>query len=368
MQVGISSIGIAVPRHKQAQSQAAETVADMLGLMPSKRRLLKSLYKATGIQYRHSVLQDYLKSRGEFTFFPNDFDEPFPSTAKRMVLYRENALDLACAAIADCLSPSQNFNLQEITHVITVSCTGMYAPGLDIEIIQALGLSPTTKRIAINFMGCYGAFNAMEAAHDICKANPTAKVLVVCVELCTIHFQQKASMEDMVANAIFADGAAAVLIEDCSLKPKSLNFAGFYCDLLPQSKQEMAWMIGDDGFDITLSAYVPELIKNGILNFTERFLKNQNLNFSDLDLYAIHPGGIKILQACETALSLNHDQNRYAYEVLAQYGNMSSATILFVLKALWQDKGAEGHHQSIMSCAFGPGLTVQAMILRIKHV
>ena len=368
MQIGISAIGTAVPPHKQTQVRAAEIVTQMLNLGPAETRLLKAIYKATLIESRHSVLSDYVKQPGEFSFFPNDPTQSFPTTAARMQLYQDNALTLALTAIEDCLSERKDFDKMTITHLITVSCTGMYAPGLDFEIVTALQLTSHTKRTPIGFMGCYAAFNAMDLAHDLCRADPQAKVLIVSVELCTLHFQQNSSTENIVANALFADGAAAVLIETLPQKTKALTCIGFYGDLLPQSQDKMAWTIADYGFDIVLSQYVPALIESGIMHFMEKLLHQYNLQQSDIDYYAIHPGGNKILEACETALQLDKSVNHYAYQVLARYGNMSSATILFVLKALWQDFTSKDQGKTIFSCAFGPGLTVQSMLLKVTGV
>lgn len=364
METAISAIGTANPIYKRHQLEAAELICLGLKLKPAQQRLLKAIYKATGIHYRHSVLSDYCRAPNEFKFFPNEADVPFPSTSLRMKLYKENALSLSIAAIKDCLAKLDHFDTNEITHLITVSCTGMYAPGLDIEIVQQLNLRPTTKRTAINFMGCYGAFNAMKVAEAICQANQHAKVLMICVELCTIHFQKSMSKDNMISNAIFADGAAAALIEAQTSRKKYLSIKNFYCDLLPQTSDEMAWHIGDFGFDIVLSSYVPEIIERGIASFTQTLLNQQQLTVKDIDFFAIHPGGLKILQACEAALNISEEQNKYAYHVLKNFGNMSSATILFVLKSIWDDLTSSDHHKNIFSCAFGPGLTLESLLLK----
>ena len=231
MEIAITAIGTANPIHKQSQAKAAEIVAAALHLSPAKTRILKSIYKSTGIDYRHTVLSDYCKPLKEFTFFPNKKDALFPTTAARMQIYKEHALELAITAVKDCISQLKNFTKNEITHLITVSCTGMYAPGIDIEIVQQLNLNTTIQRTTINFMGCYGAFNGIKVAHAICKADPKAKVLLVCVELCTIHFQKNSSMDSIISNAIFADGAAAALIQARPKQKKYFGFTGFYCDL-----------------------------------------------------------------------------------------------------------------------------------------
>lgn len=361
----ITAIGTANPRYRQEQHLAADVVINALKLKPAEKRLLKAIYKSSGIDYRHSVISDFCRQPGEYEFFPNDPEQPFPATAARMQIYKQNALDLALTAIRNCFAEYQQFDQKQITHLITVSCTGMYAPGLDIEIVQSLKLDFTTKRTCVNFMGCYGAFNAIKLADAICKADAQAKVLIVSVELCTIHFQKNDSIDSMISNAIFADGAAAVLIEAHQGQNKSFALESFHCDLLPQHSQEMAWYIADSGFDIVLSSYVPQAIQAGISEFTQRLLSQNGNTFADIDFYAIHPGGHKIIKACEAALSLTEHDNRYSYEVLRKYGNMSSATVLFVLKAIWDDVGQGDVGKKIFSCAFGPGLTLEAMVLKV---
>lgn len=364
MKAAITAIGTASPVYKQSQERAVDIVTRALQLKPLERRLLKSVYKSTGIAFRHSVMSDFCKEPGEYTFFPNDTQASFPTTGARMQVYKEEALPLALLAIKHCLNEWQGEPVI-ITHLITVSCTGMYAPGLDIEITEQLGLSSTIKRTAINFMGCYGAFNAIKVAEAICKADENAKVLVVSVELCTLHFQKNDSRDSIFSNAIFADGAAAVMIQLAPNDKKQFTLEAFHCDLLPQHSKEMAWHIADNGFDIVLSSYIPEAIQSGIAKFTERLLQQQTLSLKDLDFYAIHPGGSKILKACEAALTISERDNRYSYDVLRQHGNMSSATVLFVLKAIWDDIQANDKHKQIFSCAFGPGLTLEAMLLRV---
>jgi predicted naringenin-chalcone synthase len=285
-----------------------------------------------------------------------------------MRVYKENALPLAMAAIKACLAQTLHVHPNTITHLITVSCTGMYAPGIDIEIVQQLKLNSNVKRTCINFMGCYGAFNAIKMADTVCQSDQKAKVLVVSVELCTIHFQKNDTLDSMISNAIFSDGAAAVVVEAAApAQAKSFLLNQFHCDLLPQHSGDMTWHISDSGFDIVLSSYVPQAIQSGIAEFTERLLQQQDSVLSDIDFFAIHPGGYKILKACETALKITEKDNHYSYDVLRQYGNMSSATVLFVLKKIWDDIGSDDINKKIFSCAFGPGLTLESMLLQVGN-
>lgn len=359
MDVGIAAIGVANPGYRRSQQETAELIVNSLPLKTAERRLLKSVYKSTGIDYRYSVLSDQ--------FITNHSNQPFPSTAKRMEIYKENAIGLVLQAIKQCLAKT-DLTQSAISHVITVSCTGMYAPGIDIEIVQLLKLDPSTKRTAINFMGCYGAFNALKVAESICKSDSHAVVLIVCVELCSIHFQEKMKIDNILSNAIFADGAAAVLVQAKPKVEKSLRFNAFHCDLLPQTSKDMAWHIADSGFDIVLSTYVPEAIESGIASFLDKMLVENKLSVSEIDFYAIHPGGLKILEACEKALNIPKEQNRYSYQVLRDYGNMSSATVLFVLQSIMDDIDKRDHGKNIFSCAFGPGLTLESMLLRTHYV
>lgn len=365
MDIGITAIGTANPTYKRSQLEVAELIADCLHLKPVDKRLLKSVYKASGIAQRYSVLRDYSMTPGQFEFFPNEAGKPFPSTAKRMKIYKDNAIHLALQAVKNCFA-DLSFDKSAITHLITVSCTGMYAPGLDIELIHQLQLNPSLERTAINFMGCYGAFNAIKVANAVCKANPKAVALVVSVELCSIHFQENMTIDNLIANAIFSDGAAAALVQATTHEQKCLQLLSFYCDLLPQTTHEMAWNIADKGFDIVLSSYVPEAIESGIQTFLKKLLNQSHLSLADIQLYAIHPGGVKILQACEKALGIDKIQNKYAYQVLQDYGNMSSATVLFVLRAILNDLDIMMHDKTIFSCAFGPGLTLESMILKTR--
>jgi alpha-pyrone synthase len=366
-QPAITAIGTANPQYKQFQEITADLIVDCLALNPTEKRLLKFIYRATGITERYSVLSDYCSSPGNLEFFPNEANGIFPSTAARMQLYKDNALSLALTAIDNCMAQLENVSLNDITHLITVSCTGMYAPGIDIEIVQHLKLNTSTQRTAINFMGCYGVFNALKVAYALCKANEHANVLIVSVELCTIHFQKSMSLDNIIANSLFADGAAAALVQAKPEQKKYFLLDNFHNDLIPQTEKDMAWNIGDYGFDIRLSTYVPEAVQSGIAGFLQKLLTLYKLRPKDIDFYAIHPGGLKILEACESALKITKDHNKYSYQVLRNYGNMSSATVLFVLKGILKDLSVSDHQKNIFSCAFGPGLTLEAMMLK-THV
>jgi len=365
----ICAIGTANPRVRIPQMQIAGFMADALGFDAADTRKLQALYRVSGIEQRYTVLEDYGKQNGDYTFFPNTVDlEPFPTVKLRMGVYKQHALDLSVAAILDCLNQIPEVTLASITHLITVSCTGMYAPGLDIEILEELHLPSTIQRTAINFMGCYAAFNGLKVADVICQANPKAKVLVVCTEICTIHFQKYTETDHLISNALFGDGAAAVLMQARPAENTCLQIESFHCDLVPAGKKEMAWHIADFGFEMTLSSYVPDMIKKGIRQLTTNLLAHLDVDLASIDLFAIHPGGRKILECIEHELGLTRFHNRFAYDILRNFGNMSSATILFVLKAMLESLGPEHHGAPVLSFAFGPGLTLESMLTRVHHV
>lgn len=363
----INAIGTAVPKHCIDQQQIASFMCNAMHLDERETRKLKVLYRHTKIKNRHSVISDYSKSFEHFKFYPNNEQlAPFPTILPRMLAYRQYALPLATKAIENCLSGIENFDALHITHLITVSCTGMYALGFDIDIVQKLGLNTNTKRTCINFMGCYGVFNALKLGESICNNEKKTKVLIVSVELCTLHFQKVVSENNLLSNALFADGSAAVLIEN---KPSNISYSlklkSFYCDLFTAGNKDMEWNISDFGFEMTLTSNVPKIIKNGINSLYNNLLTHSKLTRNDISLYAMHPGGRAILEVIETALGLTKADNNYAYEVLENYGNMSSATVLFVLQKIINNLTEKEEGDNILSCAFGPGLTLESMILEV---
>ncbi len=365
----LGAIGTANPVHRIAQPQIADFMAQALEFGENDARKLRALYRVSGIEHRYSVLPDYGRTNGNYTFFPNTPGlEPFPSVGQRMAVYRREALPLATEAVRDCLRQVPDVAPASITHVITVSCTGMYAPGLDIELVQALGLRPNVRRTCVNFMGCYAAVNAVKLADAFCLADARARVLIVSVELCTLHFQKSAEEDHLVSNALFGDGAAAVLVQAVPLPngAPSLVLQAFHCGVEPDGYDDMAWHINDFGFEMTLSSYVPKLIQRGIRHLTDGLLDSLPLQLADIRHFAIHPGGRKILETIEAELGLTRADNRHAYRVLRDYGNMSSATVLFVLRDVLAYATPADHGAPVLSFAFGPGLTMEAMLLEMS--
>lgn len=363
----ITAISTANPTNRFSQPAIAEFMLKTMQFTNGESRKLKTIFKASGIAYRHSVLKDYGRT-SDFDFYPQSENDDHPSTRDRLNIFREHALPLSVTAAAKLFTEYSNLNPSQITHLIVVCCTGMYAPGLDIELVKALKLKTSVHRTAINFMGCYAAINALKIADAFCKSDPQAKVLVVCTELCSLHFQRKATDDNLLANALFADGSAAVLVESDSDSKVQLELKGFHNDLAPEGSEDMAWTIGDLGFEMRLSAYVPDIIRKGVASLTTTLLEKISKRFTDINHFAIHPGGKKILEVIEQELNITKQQNSAAYHVLQNYGNMSSPTILFVIAELINNLKPSHVNEHILSFAFGPGLTMESMILQIKRI
>jgi predicted naringenin-chalcone synthase len=362
----ITAIGIANPEHRISQSTIANFMVKAMQLGQNESRLLRTIFKSSGIDFRHSVLSDYGMD-GDFTFYPNSEDfEPFPTTEKRLSVFRDNALDLSSRAIDNMLLTIPSFDIKAISHLIVVCCTGMYAPGLDVDLLKRYKLPTSVNRTGINFMGCYAAFNAIKVADAFCHQNENAKVLIVCTELCSLHFQKKPTEDNFLANALFADGASAILMESQSQQPRRFKPVSFHSELVPRSDPDMAWTIGDLGFEMKLSTYVPSIIKDGIAELTRTLLSKISVDLRDISFFAIHPGGKRILENIEKELDIPREKNQAAHFVLRNYGNMSSPTILFVLHEIRNGLMRENKDEYILSFAFGPGLTLESMVLQIQ--
>lgn len=366
MTSSILSIGTAVPKYKIPQTQVVEFMAKAHGMVDAEQSRLRALYRASGIVDRYSTIPDYASDNlVDRAFYPPSRGlDPFPTTRARSEYYRKEAIELSLESVTDCLSTTE-VEAKDITHLITISCTGMYAPGLDIDLVNRLGLPKNVERTCINFMGCYAAFVGIKAANAFCAANPEAKVLVVATELCTLHFQNKTDDDNLISNAIFGDGSATLLISaDTSLSSGiALKPLTFYNEIFSEGEQEMAWNIGDFGFEMKLSAYVPVLIEKGIGDLVQK-LKDK-VSVKEIQHYALHPGGKRILEVIEQELGLSRNEDWAGRDILRDYGNMSSPTVLFVLHKLFKSLKEGNKGDRVLSLAFGPGLTIESMILEV---
>lgn len=327
----------------------------------NNRRKIKIVSKRSGISERYSVIKDFGVQPQDFEFFTKDASLfPEPGLSERMLLYKKHALNLSAKAIRKI----KNFDTLKhtITHLITVTCTGMFAPGNDIDLINELGLKPDINRSSVNFMGCNAAIIALKQADTICRANPEANVLVVCTELCTIHFQKQYNDDYILSNLIFGDGSAAVLI---SSKPEG-NFSfpvqinRFDSMIAYNGYKDMAWQLSETGFMMNLTSYVSSIIKENI----QPLFDSISLKPSDISHWAIHPGGKKIVDDVASALNLTTQNVMHSYNVLKNFGNMSSPTVLFVLKQILENQSEAKKNDKVFAAAFGPGLSIETMQLQ----
>jgi predicted naringenin-chalcone synthase len=355
----IISIGTAVPKYGNKQSK-------ILNFMQSAykdetaSRILKILFNHSGINARYSVIPDFDSGQPDHVLFSED--QCMPTVLDRSDIFKEHAVSLAIDAINDSFR-KRNITLDEfgVTHLITVTCTGIYAPGIDASLIEQLNLPNDIFHTSINFLGCNAAFPALKLADMIARTDEKAKVLIVCVELCTLHFQPKNNHDNLLSNTIFGDGAAAVIVTgDEPDYQGGMSMNGFYSLLLNKGKDLMSWNITPVNYEMVLNAKIPDFIGDEVGNIVVKAGRKFNMDPSSIDKWAIHPGGKKILDTIKKRLKLNETDLQYSYKVLDEYGNMSSPTILFVLNEIMQAEHKP--NETIFSIGFGPGLSIETAL------
>lgn len=361
MSLTILGLGTATPPRSIAQTDAATLAVGFNNAEPGRERTLTAIYRQTRIKSRGSVLLEEpdLEPFAQ-SFYPpaGDAGDTGPTTAARMERYREASAPLAIEAARSALDAGF-VAPAEITHLVTCSCTGFANPGLDLDVVAALGLPVGVQRTHVGFMGCHGAFNALRVADAFATADPESTVLVVCVELCSLHFQYGHRPDSVVANSIFADGAGAVVGigpgHARAAEPGKWRVVGQASRILPGSADQMGWLIGDHGFEMSLSAQVPDTIRRHIGAVVADGLARVGLTQADVPTWAVHPGGPRVLTSVAEALALPPGSLDASHHVLAAHGNMSSATILFILERMI----AAGAPTPCVALAFGPGLTAE---------
>jgi predicted naringenin-chalcone synthase len=331
-------------------------------------RGLKALYRMSSVKRRGSVLLEADAMTDcllpiEQSFYPKAAspDERGPTTAQRNERFAIESLPIAQQAAQAALDDA-NIDAAQITHLIVVTCTGFFSPGIDVQLIRQLGLSDQTQRVQVGFMGCHGAINAMRVARGLVAADPLAHVLMVCVELCTLHYQYGWETDRVVSNAIFADGAAAMVLTAADNEAdRSLpQVTATGSKLIPGSEDAMSWKIGDHGFEMTLSAEVPGIIETHLHPFLSSWLAGHQLSIGDIAGWAVHPGGPRILRSVQSALQLTDDDLAASRAVLANHGNMSSPTMVFILERFFRTSAA----RPWLMIGFGPGLEVEIALVQ----
>lgn len=366
----IRSIETAVPDATAEQGGLRDLLLGQPGYGRLGRRLLPAAFDNSGIETRHVVIDEF--ATGEAGQHPEFFAASAtgatgetgtildPGTRVRNDAYTAEAPRLLLDAARRAIASAPGVTEADVTHVVTVSCTGFFAPGPDFVLVRDLGLAPSTQRFHLGFMGCCAAFPALRIAEQFVRADPAAVVLVVTVELCSLHVHIDDDPDQIVAASVFADGAAAAIVT-ATPEPGDgafLELDAFQTGIVPSSEAEMAWTIGDHGFDMTLSSYVPRVVGQSIRSALQPLLQG-----SVPARWAIHPGGRSILDRVQQALALTDDDLAASRDVLRRFGNMSSATVLFVLRELVVSE-ATGPEE-VCAVAFGPGLTVEAARLTL---
>ncbi|MEK7801842.1 MAG: type III polyketide synthase [Pseudomonadota bacterium] len=344
----LNLIATAVPEHDVHSKFVA--YAPQLLKTEKNRAVFKRMSERSQIDHRYSFLRP---NDDPLSLDADDFYRPgaFPDTATRMHFYQRHAFSLACLTL-DKLGLADR--KQNITHIIVTTCTGFYAPGLDLQIINHYGLDPAIERTVIGFMGCYAAINALKLARHIVRSEASAQVLILNLELCTLHLKEDVDLEQILSFLIFADGCSASLV---SADPTGLKLKSFHAAIIPDSGHQITWNIGAIGFDMMLSGEVPATIGAGLPSCMNSILNGQRME--DIQHWAVHPGGRTVLDAVEKGAALPEGSLRISRDVLRRFGNMSSATIMFVLHEMMQRAVPSGDGCAL---AFGPGLTVESMM------
>jgi predicted naringenin-chalcone synthase len=365
----IAGMGTAVPEYSVTQKDAAEVAGKLCCATEAERQWLRDVYEASGVQRRHSVLLNGhdgpATERQSFVDIENQTDPLGPTLSERMRRYESAAGPLATRAAAAALDDAA-VPANQISHLITVSCTGFSAPGFDFDIIKALSLSSAIARTHIGFMGCHGALNGLRVANAFAQSDPSACVLLCAVELCSLHHYFGWDLEKIVANALFADGAAA-LVGTAQVTERATN--GSHRSLwrviaqgsfmLPETERAMTWRIADHGFEMTLFRKVPNLIHKHLGPWLTEWLRSIGLSIGDVRSWAIHPGGPRIVSACANAAGIADELLSDSRAVLEQFGNMSSPTVLFLLDRFRRRQAP----RPCVALGFGPGMVVEAALI-----
>ncbi|MCI0710776.1 MAG: type III polyketide synthase [Chloroflexi bacterium] len=345
----IIGIGTSVPENYYEQDEIADYFVNMVEQVANRRRAIYRVFESAGVSKRHMVVN-------------REFFYEFPTTRTRNDFYMEAALPLGKQAI-QCALDESGYTTQDIDDLVVVSCTGFSIPGLDLQLAHQMNMRPDLRRSCILGMGCYGAFPGLLRAFESASAHPDKLVLVLSVELCSLHFQIEPTSENVVSTSLFSDGAAAILVggnNHSSNYPRILDSAT-HCDY--QTLDKMSFNVTDFGFQMYLSSYVPDILAAKVEDFVDNLLERNSLEREDIDFWGIHPGSRKIVQHIQSRLNLRESDLDHSLSILNDYGNMSSATILFVLEHIQRCGNPQPGDRGIL-LAFGPGLTMEGLLVQ----
>ena len=374
MGLSILGLGTALPPHTMSQEEALQMSTNIICRDKRQSRIMRVLFRKAAVENRHTCIP-YLtayewagqevpsetQSGGNGAYVEGNGDALYQglTTGQRMRVFAEEAAPLARQAVLRSFDDA-GITPADVTHLVTVSCTGFDAPGIDIELIDGLNLPPTTERVNVGYMGCHGAINGLRVARGIASHDPDAVVLLSATELCSLHYRFNWDDEGIIGNALFADGSAALILanRDDENSQSDLQLKATGSCLIPDSRDVMSWRIGDHGFEMSLTADVSYKINDHLREWLSGWLAEQGHSIESIRSWAVHPGGPRILQAVESSLNLPGEATQVSRSVLSELGNMSSPTVLFIIDRMRQ-AGAPG---PCLALGFGPGLMAEAAL------
>ncbi len=356
-------IATASPPYKVAQSYAASELKKRMGGTSAISRMIDMAANQSGIDHRYFVIKDGEENASD-KFFTKDGTHFSPDTKTRMTEYEKWSISLAKQAVKD-LAEKNKIDFSSIDRIITISCTGFFAPGLDYELIKEFKISPGVKRTNIGFMGCAASLVGVNSVWEAMKQNHNENILMVSVELCSLHLQTEPTRDNILANMIFADGAAAAYFSKnnhSDQRKLEIQFAESF--LFEDSAKFMGWKIGNNGFEMMLSSELPKIILNSAAPKAKEILIQKGIDISQIKHWALHPGGRAILDSLQNGLALSDEQSKPSREVLKNFGNLSSVSILFVLKNILENTQLN-KDDYLCAIAFGPGLTMELVLFKV---
>jgi len=355
-QIAILGIGTAVPAHVLEQQDVSMRLQEALRERSTDARWVQRIFAHCGVETRYTCEPNLLEPAEHCRYLPLSPVSSIPSTEERMALYREESVQIAIEAARKALADGR-IRSGEITHLLAVSCTGMFLPGLDSELTSRLDLPADVRRIPLTFLGCAAGLTALRMAEEIVRNDDHARILVVAVELCSLHIQPSFEREHLFTASFFGDGASACVVGKAGEEIRQ----GFIlhkaqASFLPNSSDKMSWTVGNYGFRLKLSPDIPRLIASEVPEAFRSFWGSEGMP----ELWAIHPGGRGIIDSLASSFRLTESQTEPSRAILRRYGNMSSATILFVFLFLRDElRRTRSGEKTGSALAFGPGMTAE---------
>jgi len=353
----------ASPPYKVSQGYAASELKKRMGGTAAISRMIDMAANQSGIEHRLFVIQDGEENSNE-KFFTKDSNHFSPDTKSRMTEYEKWSVLLTKQAVRE-LAEKNKIDFSSIDRIITISCTGFFAPGLDYELIKEFKISPNVKRTNIGFMGCAASLVGVNTVWEAMKQNGNENILMISVELCSLHLQTEPTRDNILANMIFADGAAAAFFSKTNVSDSGkleIQFAESF--LFEDSAKFMGWKIGNNGFEMMLSSELPKIILNSAAPRAIEILNQKGIDISKINHWALHPGGRAILDSLQNGLKLSDEQLKPSREILRNFGNLSSVSILFVLSNMLRNVKFR-KDDYLCAIAFGPGLTMELVVFKV---